>query len=166
MVAMATAKSGPLAEISEIQRRMAMVRHEMDHDVREAVKGAQSLTDWRSLVRGHPWLALTTAAATGYLIVPKRRTATPAVVAVGIPAAGPAPVMSTPMNLASPPPKKATWGLIGSVLSLLAPVAIRAAQNYAAQYLEQRLVPQSDGGDRFGASDSEFPGPRGPRDVR
>jgi hypothetical protein len=164
MVAMATAKSGPTDEIREIQRRMALVRHDMDQDVREAVKGAQSLTDWRSLARSHPWLALATAAATGYLIVPKRRTETPAVVAVGVPASGSAPVVPAPVNLASPPQKRSAWGLIGSALSLLAPVAIRAAQNYVAQYIEQRLAPQPNVGDPYEAS--AFSAPRGPRDIR
>ena len=51
---MATAKSTP-AEINEIQRRMAQIRRELHEEVREAVKGAQSLTDWRSQVRHHPW---------------------------------------------------------------------------------------------------------------
>ena len=69
---MVTAKSTP-AEINEIQRRMAQIRHELHEEVREAVKGAQSLTDWRSQVRNHPWLALGAAAVMGYMIVPRRR---------------------------------------------------------------------------------------------
>ena len=79
---MATAKS-TAAEITEIQRRMAQVRRELHEEVREAVKGAQSLTDWRSQVRHHPWLALGAAAAVGYLIVPRRRQEpAPTIVAV------------------------------------------------------------------------------------
>ena len=134
---MATAKSTP-AEIIEIQRRMAQVRHELHEEVREAVKGAQSLTDWRSQVRNHPWLAMGAAAALGYMIVPRRRQDRrrrswrwpPAV-------AGPAVVQPSPAV-----PAKKRWGLIGSALGLLAPIAVRAAQNYAIQYLEQWIAAQ------------------------
>ena len=134
---MATAKS-TTAEITELQRRMAQIRRELHEDVREAVKGAQSLTDWRSQVRNHPWLALGAAAAVGYFIVPKRHPA-PAVVAIAPAAAAPPPVT------VAPAPKKKRWGLIGSAFGLLAPIAVRAAQNYAIQYLEQWIASQPPG---------------------
>ncbi len=140
---MATAKSTP-AEIEEIQRRMAQVRHELHEEVREAVKGAQSLTDWRSQVRNHPWLALGAAAVVGYLIVPRRRREpAPAIVAVApaAAAAGQAVVQALP----AAPEKKRRWGLIGSAFALLAPIAVRAAQNYAIQYLEQWIAAQPTG---------------------
>ena len=35
-------------DISEIQRQMAQIRHDMHHEVQCAVRSAQSLTDWRS----------------------------------------------------------------------------------------------------------------------
>src|SRR5579875_3878803 len=108
MVAMATAKSSP-ADIGEIQRRMAQIRRELHEDVREAVKGAQSLTDWRSQVRNHPWLALGAATLVGYLIVPKRHPA-PAIVAV----APPAPIAAA--IEAPKAEKKKRWGLLGSAV--------------------------------------------------
>jgi hypothetical protein len=152
---MATAKSTP-AEITEIQRRMAQIRHELHENVREAVKGAQSLTDWRSQVRNHPWLALGTAAALGYLIVPKRHPA-PAIVAVA-----PAAVQPTPAVAAVQPtpaaPKKKRRGLIGSALGLLAPIAVRAAQNYAIQYLEQWIASQPPGARSAPFGAGLFPG--------
>jgi hypothetical protein len=170
MVAMAAAKSTGMAEINDIQRRMALVRHDLHHDVRDAVKGAQSLTDWRSLVRSHPWLTLAAAAMAGYLIVPKRRSETPAVVAMGLPISH--PVAPTPVNPASAP-QESRWSLIGTVLGLLTPVAIRAAQNYAAQYLEARLAPRPSGGPPGmgpGGGDtsrtSAFRDPGSPRDLR
>src|SRR5437868_1326978 len=134
MVLMATAKSTPTAEINDIQRRMAQIRHELHVEVQEAVKGAQSLTDWRSLVRNYPWLALGTAAAVGYLIVPKRRGETSTIVAVGTPASGLA-ATATPQPARRPRGNR--WGLVGTAVSLLTPIAVRAAQNYAIQYLEQ-----------------------------
>lgn len=148
---MATAKSTP-ADVTEIQRRMAQIRHELHEDVREAVKGAQSLTDWRSQVRNHPWLALGAAAAVGYFLVPRRHPA-PAIVAV----APAAPVVQPSAEA----PRKKRWGLIGSAVGLLAPIAVRAAQNYAIQYLEQWIASQPPGASSslFGAG--LFPGAGG-----
>jgi hypothetical protein len=153
MVAMTTAKS-TTADITEIQQRMAQIRRDMHEDVREAVKGAQSLTDWRSQVRSHPWVALGTAAGLGYLIVPKRHPApAPAIVTVA-PAAATQPIASAP--------KKKRWGLIGSAFGLLAPIAVRAAQNYAIQYLEQWIASQPPGAGRTPFGAGLFPGAPAP----
>jgi len=133
---MATANSNTSAEISDIQRRMAQIRHEMHQEVQGAVKGAQSLTDWRSLVRNHPWLSLGVAAAAGYLIVPERRWETPAVVAVDTTPEQVAP--AAPRDQPSQP-VRSRWSTMGTVFSLLVPVALRAAQNFALQRLEQWL---------------------------
>ena len=140
---MATAKSTATAEILDIQRRMAQIRHELHVEAREVVKGAQSLTDWRSLVRNHPWLTLGTAAAVGYLIVPRRPEA-PTVVALS----PPAPALTAAATPAQPerPPRRSRWGILGTVLGLLGPIAVRAAQNYAIQSLEQWLAAQPSGG--------------------
>ena len=120
---MATAKT-TAAEITEIQRQMAQVRHELHQEAREMVKGAESLTDWRSHVRHHPWLALGAAAAVGYLIVPRRRQEpAPTIVAVA-----PQPAGAMVPARAAAEPKKKRWGLIGSAVGLLAPIAVRAAQ--------------------------------------
>jgi hypothetical protein len=150
---MATAKTTP-ADVTEIQRRMAQIRHELHQDVREAVKGAQSLTDWRSHLRNHPWLALGAAVTVGYLIVPRRHSA-PAIVTV-------APALPTAHAAVAAAPKKKRWGLIGSAVGLLAPIAVRAAQNYAIQYLEQWIAsqPAGAGASPFGAG--LFPGAGGP----
>ena len=55
-------------------------------------------------------------------------------------------------------PEKKRWGLIGSALSLLAPIAVRAAQNYAIQYLEQWITaqPAGTGPNPFGSN--PYPG--------
>ncbi len=138
---MATAKSSS-AEISEIQRRMAQVRHELHEEVREAVKGAQSLTDWRSQVKNHPWLALGAATAVGFMLVPRRRhEPAPTIVTVG-----PHPAVVPAAAAAGPEKKKRRWGLIGSAVGMLAPIAVRAVQNYAIQYLEQWIASQPPGG--------------------
>jgi hypothetical protein len=142
---MATAKSTPTAEMNDIQRRMAQIRRELHEEVTGAVKGARSLTDWRSQVRNHPWLALGAVAAVGYMLVPKRRRSeTPTIVTVNPVAAGPGVGSSSPAS-PSNPPRKGRFGILASAFSLAAPIAVRAAQNYAIQYLEQWLAAQQGG---------------------
>ena len=125
------------AEIAEIQQRMAQIRREMHADVQGAVRGAQSLTDWRTIVANHPWAALGAAAGVGYLVVP-HRPAPPKPARIQ-------PVSSLPEATqvsakVRPPSSPVSWRLMGSVFSLLTPVLIRAAQNYALNQLEQWLA--------------------------
>jgi hypothetical protein len=147
---MATAKSTP-GDITEIQRRMAQIRRELHEDVQGALQGAQELTDWRSQVRNHPWMALGAAAVVGYMIVP-RRQAPPAIVTV-------APAATLPAVAAAPEKtKKRRWGLIGSAIGMLAPIAVRAVQNYAIQYQEQWIASQPPGGGAALLGAGLFPG--------
>jgi hypothetical protein len=129
---MAAAKSTSSTDIEDIQRRMAQIRHEMHEDVRGAVQGAHSLTDWRSFVKGWPWLSVGLAAAVGYMLVPRRRPAPPIVTVTG--ATHPSALRT--VDIGQRPPKASSFGF---VLGLLAPVLVRAAQGYAAHYLESWL---------------------------
>ena len=133
---MPTSKAGGGTDLSELQRQMAQIRHEMHEEVRGAVRGAQSLTDWRRIVANHPWAALGIAAATGFLVVPRRRvsrTEQPLPTAALTQASqGPAPNRSTP-SPAGP-------GVWRTALGILTPVLARAAQNYALNQIEQWLA--------------------------
>jgi hypothetical protein len=51
---------------------MSAIRQNLDDDVQEVVAGARRLTDWKHYVRDFPWVALGTATAVGYLLVPRR----------------------------------------------------------------------------------------------
>jgi hypothetical protein len=124
-------------DISDIQRRMAQIRHDMHQEVSGAVKGAQSLTDWRSLVTSHPWLSISVATVVGYLIVPSRRPVSPAILTVGHPS--PELRAATAVRDQKPPSKLSGWSILGTAFSLLAPIAVRGAQTYALGYLEQFL---------------------------
>jgi hypothetical protein len=151
---MATAKSTTAELTDNIQRQMAEIRHELHQDVQEAVKGAQSLADWRSQVRRHAWLALGAAAAVGYLIVPRRRhEPAPQFVAVA-----PAVMGAAAMEPAPTEAKKKRSGIIGTAFGLLSPIAVRAVQNYAIQYLEQWLAAQPTGAGSGILGSSHFPG--------
>jgi hypothetical protein len=140
---MARVRGNSSADLSDIQREMALVRHEMHEDVRGAVRGAQSLTDWRSIVANHPWASLSIAAAAGYLLVPGRRSD-------GIPsearwaaALAEARRAGTAARAVAVPATR--WSLFRSALDVLSPVAVRAAQNYALHKLNQFLAPPTDG---------------------
>lgn len=63
----------------EIQHEMQQVRDHLGTDVRNLARQAREATDWRHYVRRYPWICLGVAAATGYLIVPQRKLAQPAI---------------------------------------------------------------------------------------
>jgi hypothetical protein len=134
---MPAAKPMPSTDISEIQRRMAQIRHDMHQEVQGAVKGAQVLADWRSLIRSHPWLSMSLASAAGYLIVPWRRSNYPTIVSMGAPT--PELLAASSARAQTQQPRRTGWSIVGTAFSLLVPVATRAAQNYALGHLEQWL---------------------------
>ncbi len=134
---MATKTPGSSTDIAEIQRRMAQIRRDMHQEVQGAVQGARSLTDWKSLVRGYPWLSLSIAAAVGYVIVPRRREPAPTVVV-----AAPAPeyLAGSPRPANDVRSRPSGFSLVGTAFGLLTPIAVRVAQNYALNYFEQWLA--------------------------
>jgi hypothetical protein len=134
---MATAKPVFASDVSEIQQRMAQIRHDMHQEVRGAVKGAHSLTDWKSLVANYPWLSLGVAATVGYLVVPWRATRPQAL--VSLTTAPELAVIGTATEQ-RPTARRPRWKAFGVVSGLLVPVVLRAAQNYALNYFEQWLA--------------------------
>ena len=67
-------------EIDEIRRQMAQIRHDLHQDVSNVVSGVSEVVnevsgvmDWRSALRGHPYMLVGAALAAGYLIVPRRK---------------------------------------------------------------------------------------------
>ena len=134
---MPAAKPMTTMDIAEIQRQMAQIRHDMHQEVQGAVKGAQLLTDWRSLVKSYPWLSISVAAVAGYALVPRCQSTyvdrrAEFAVSPGLPPAS---------NMAARVPRKrpTAWSILGSAFSLLSPLAVRVAQNYALGHLEQWL---------------------------
>ena len=134
---MAAVKPMTSMDISDIQRRMAQIRHDMHQEVQGAVKGAQSLTEWRSFVRSHPWLSISVASVVGYLVVPARRSTAPTILSVGHPS--PELLTAAAAGDQSRQLKQSGWSIFGTAFSLLAPVAVRGAQNYVLGQLEQWL---------------------------
>lgn len=54
---------------------MQQIRCDIDQDVEDVSASAHSMVDWKHYVKAYPWVCLGTAAALGFLIVPKRSTA-------------------------------------------------------------------------------------------
>ena len=135
---MSNAKADNSMEMNELQRRMAGIRRAMHEDVRGAVLGAQSLTNWRTILGNHPWAALGIAVGVGYFAVRHRRRVPQ------VDRANPAPTFAEAnaavAGIRPSSSRKASSSTFGTAFSLLAPVLIRAAQNYALTHLEQWLA--------------------------
>jgi hypothetical protein len=69
MVDMLGTEPEPPAGIKDVQREMARIRLEMHQEVAGAANGVHLLTDWRNIVRDHPWASVATAALVGYVVV-------------------------------------------------------------------------------------------------
>jgi hypothetical protein len=127
----------PRTDAQELQRQMAEIRSQLQRDVREVVQGAKSASDWRSYIRSQPWIALSLAFAAGYLVVPSR------VRTIKI-AAGATHDEPRALEAAAPPPKKSGRNpVLGWVVAAVAPLAVRAAQNYALNWVENLLANQA-----------------------
>lgn len=128
-------------EIEEIRRHMAQIRRELHEDVQDVVAGAEAVADWRRYLRMYPWAAVGLAFAAGYLIVPKRRRSVPRDVARQVDVAEVREAIKQAHD-AGAGEKKRGKSLIAAGLGMLAPLAWRAAQNYALSYLEQWIAQQ------------------------
>jgi hypothetical protein len=138
-------------EVEEIRRQMAQIRRELHLDMQGVVAGAEAAFDWRYYVRHYPWPSLGVAAAVGYLIVPRKRrsvskTAEEAAEAAVSKMRGKvkAPVIELPQSESAKKveKEKKRSGLIGALLGMVVPVAVRAAQSYASQFVENWIAQQ------------------------
>jgi hypothetical protein len=128
------------SEIDEIRRKMAQIRRDLHEDVKGVVEGAEEVSNWRYYIRLYPWAAVGAALAAGYFIVPKRKKpAEPSQVIVT--AMPQAPQAAPPIEAE---PEKKGRGLIGAGLGMIAPIAIRAAQNYATHFLTNWIAQQQE----------------------
>jgi hypothetical protein len=152
-------------EVEEVRRRMAEIRRELHEDVREVVATAEAVTDWQRYVRTYPLASLGVAFALGYVVVPKRRRRIPADVATQSDVAKVREAVETKADEGKK--EKASKGLIGMAWALLTPVAVRAAQSYAVQYLENWIHEQQQAAASTGPPRPERPAaPGGPGHAR
>ncbi|MDG3008095.1 hypothetical protein [Paludisphaera mucosa] len=140
-----------MTDVDEIRRQMALIRHEMHHDVSNVVSDVGDAMDWRSVIRNHPYVALGVGLAVGYFVVPRRKTsaqrvqqvlaeASPQALAGLIPptAAFTAPAPAKPAK----PPRSLARRMVGWGVGLLWPLVGQSVQAYAAMWLENQLKQQ------------------------
>jgi len=101
-----------------VRARMQQIRCEMDQDLEEMVASARDMIDWKHYVKTYPWVCLGTAAALGFLIVPKRSTA------IHPDLATLTELVKTGHMVAEPAPA-ATRGLVDALLATIASIAVR-----------------------------------------
>lgn len=150
------------SQVDEIRRQMAQIRRELHEDVRDVVASAGAAFDWRRVITAYPWVSLGAAAAAGYLVVPKRHRA-PATHAdlkevreeVESTRAALADVArANGVETSAERPKRK--GLFRTAVAMIAPVALRSAQSYAAGWLENYIAQQQAQAAAAGAF--SFPG--------
>jgi hypothetical protein len=138
---MATVETGFTEQIKTIQRQMARARLEIHQDVGGAVDGVQLLTDWRTIVRSHPWMSMAIAAALGYAVIPRRSIKQPSA-GLAERAAGPELAALTLPTESTTSAGRGKWQLLSSAFALLAPIVVRVAQTYTLHYVESWLAEQ------------------------
>ena len=121
---------------------MAQIRQRLHQDMQGVVAGAEAAADWKHYVKMYPFVALGLACAAGYLVVPRKRrsvsqTAEKAAQAVvdkltETPVSVPAPTYVAAPTI-QPVPKKS--GIFGSLFGMVTPIVVKAAQNYALNYV-------------------------------
>ncbi len=131
--------SAGMDEVAEIRHRMAQVRRDLNSEIHAIISDGELMPDWRWYVRKYPWAFLTAAAVAGYVIVPSRGnrpspTVTTAPVADSLeePVAEPTPGQ----------PQGVGRHVFKTLWEIAYPVAIRAAQGYAAHRVEQWIHQQ------------------------
>jgi hypothetical protein len=122
-------------DIDEIRRQMAQIRHDLHQDVSNVVSGVSEVVsevsgvmDWRSVLRGHPYMLVGAALAAGYLIVPRRKQ-------VVVPSQSFLASTVVPETLI----RKKQFRPVSLAVELLWPIATQAVQAYALIWIENRL---------------------------
>ncbi len=105
-------------QAEEIQREMQHVRTNLRTEVHNLAQRARETTDWRHYVRRYPWVCLGAVAATGYLLVPHKKTSF-GIAAADLPKSGRAPVVAA--------------GSAAGMTSALVAMVVRAVASAAVQ---------------------------------
>lgn len=109
-----------------VRVRMQRIRREIDQDLQDVSASAHRMLDWRHYVKTYPWVCMGTAAALGFLIVPKRSTTRYVDLGTLTKAARPGhPVVELPRSTAR--------GMVETLLATVASMAVRTVIGLLAQ---------------------------------
>lgn len=122
-------------DVDEIYRRMALIRREPHAHVSDSVAGAEAVVDWGRFTWTYPWIALGAAGVAGLLIYNGSRRSTPSDAPNGAPAEA-VEAAARPLEK-GPHWSKLSLEFLLAAGGVLAPLAIRAGQNYLLHRLEQ-----------------------------
>lgn len=133
-----------MSDVDEIRQRMALIRHEMHHDVSSVVSEVEDVLDWRWILRRHPYVSMGVGLVVGYLVVPRRKSQGSQVRQA---LADVAPQLSTLAQNAESrtaaavdkPRKSLGRQLFGWGVGMLWPLVGQSVQAYAAMWLEDQL---------------------------
>ena len=142
----------PLAE--SVRARMQQLRCEIDGDVEDMAASARNVVDWKHYVKMYPWVCLGTAAALGFLIVPKRSK-------VMHPNLASLTELAKTGHLVAKPASAATRGLVDALLATVASIAVSKAIGFLGQSVASLLGKVEDAPPRpppatDGASDRAY----------
>ena len=125
----------PLAK--SVRTRMQQLRCEIDGDVEDMAASARNVVDWKHYVKTYPWVCLGTAAALGFLIVPKRSTAMH-------PDLASLTELEKTGHLIAKPAPTATRGLVDALLATVASIAVSKAMGFLGQSVTSLLGTAED----------------------
>ena len=109
-----------------MQARMKGIRGDIDQGLVDVSAAARSMVDWKHYVKTYPWVCMGTAAALGFLVVPKRSTAIAADVAP------PAELSKTAQRDADSAPS-AVRGVVDMLVTATVGFAVRETAGYVGQ---------------------------------
>ena len=109
-----------------MQARMKGIRGDIDQGLVDVSAGARSMVDWKHYVKTYPWVCMGTAAALGFLIVPKRSTA----ITADVPS--PDELSKTAQRDADSAPS-AVRGVVDMLVAAAVSFAVRETAGYVGQ---------------------------------
>jgi len=109
-----------------VRARMQGIRCDIDQGLEDVSASARSMVDWKHYVKTYPWVCLGTAAALGFLIVPKRAAA------VNVELATPAKLAGTGPRVVNSAPAAAR-GWVDTLVAAVVSLAVREATAYLGQ---------------------------------
>ncbi len=112
---------------AQIRQRMSVIRRHIGEDVDGIVQNAQQLTDWHHYVRTFPWISVASAAAVGFIAVPRR-------LEVVRPKAGEIARLAKRERLVvtNQPASEARSSLASTAMTLIGSALLRGAAGYIA----------------------------------